>query len=838
MQNCPSCLKVKLSSCNAGITLSAGLTPGQDYKWIITDKFDNKYSADVMADYLGRLFIDPAELPNGFFSPYSGEFNLIIEDEDKKCVPLAICDEYECLNILITDSTVAAITALIGDCDNGGGASAQIQSDFDQTETAALDYIKHKPTKLSDFINDLPSTITGAENGLSLVGANVVWGGPLNNSVAIDGNHSVNFGGVTPLSEYIINAANIQIAGIFDLTTLLGASVLNVDITGNITFNKQSNFTQSVKISDGSQGNNFVFKSDVSGNGQWDSITNVLGYTPYDAANPAGYISTISGITAGGDLSGTYPDPTILNSAVIGKVLTGLNITGGSIAASDTILQGFGKLQNQVNGVLGGAIYEGVWNATTNSPTLVSSTGTKGFYYVVNVAGSTSLDGITDWKVGDWAIFNGATWDKVDNTDAVSSVNTFTGAVNLTTANISEITNLYYTNGRGIGSVLTGYVSGAGTVAATDSILQAIQKLNGNISGLVTGVSSVTGTTNRITSSGGATPAIDISANYVGQSTITTLGTITTGVWTGTSIADGNIATSYIKSDGTRALTANWGMGAFKATSTFTSVAAASFNDSFEAINTTTATSGNQMYGGFYTSEGRGFGTTAGTSQSVISRWGTTPVQGAVPTGQLLFQSSIAGSAFATLMTLDSSGGLLTTTPSGLKILANNTGVGGLSFSGNATANTITGNNGFKILNGQTASAAASLLKIDCSGFTALASGVGIGVDFATASTAFISTGSGTYSHLNIPTTITQTGGGSGITRSVYVNPTLTNVADYRAIEVALGRSLFAACVAAYASITLPHGTTPTTLNNGDMWTTTSGLFVRINGVTKTVTLT
>ena len=45
-----------------------------------------------------------------------------------------------------------------------------------------------------------------------------------------------------------------------------------------------------------------------------------------------------------------------------------------------------------------------------------------------------------------------------------------------------------------IGKVLTGYVSGAGTVAATDTILQAIQKLNGNIAangnGTVTSVST------------------------------------------------------------------------------------------------------------------------------------------------------------------------------------------------------------------------------------------------------------------------------------------------------------------------------------------------------------
>jgi hypothetical protein len=36
------------------------------------------------------------------------------------------------------------------------------------------------------------------------------------------------------------------------------------------------------------------------------------------------------------------------------------------------------------------------------------------------------------------------------------------------------------TNAAVIGKVLTGYVSGAGTIAATDNILQAIQKLNGN----------------------------------------------------------------------------------------------------------------------------------------------------------------------------------------------------------------------------------------------------------------------------------------------------------------------------------------------------------------------
>lgn len=57
-------------------------------------------------------------------------------------------------------------------------------------------------------------------------------------------------------------------------------------------------------------------------------------------------------------------------------------------------------------------------------------------------------------------------------------------------------------------------------------------------------VTSVSGTANRITSTGGTTPVIDISAAYVGQTSITTLGTITTGVWNGTNIALANGGTS------------------------------------------------------------------------------------------------------------------------------------------------------------------------------------------------------------------------------------------------------------------------------------------------------
>jgi hypothetical protein len=99
--------------------------------------------------------------------------------------------------------------------------------------------------------------------------------------------------------------------------------------------------------------------------------------------------------------------------------------------------------------VLGALSYQGTWNASTNTPTLVSGVGSKGYYYVVSVAGTTNLDGITDWQIGDWVVFNGTAWQKIDNTDAVTSVNGYTGAVVLS-----------YTD---VGAPSTGGINATGT---------------------------------------------------------------------------------------------------------------------------------------------------------------------------------------------------------------------------------------------------------------------------------------------------------------------------------------------------------------------------------------
>jgi hypothetical protein len=93
--------------------------------------------------------------------------------------------------------------------------------------------------------------------------------------------------------------------------------------------------------------------------------------------------------------------------------------------------------------------HAGLWNASTNTPALASGSGTSGESYYVSVAGGTVLDGVSGWQVKDRAVFNGTFWEKIDNTDSVTSVNGMEGAVTVGTDQVAEgSTNLYYTSAR------------------------------------------------------------------------------------------------------------------------------------------------------------------------------------------------------------------------------------------------------------------------------------------------------------------------------------------------------------------------------------------------------
>jgi len=202
-------------------------------------------------------------------------------------------------------------------------------------------------------------------------------------------------------------------------------------------------------------------------------VANVLNIPQYQAQG--NYITSLTGEATGSGPGATTV--TLTNSAVIGKVLTGLSVTSGAVVATDSILQAFGKVQGQINALAGGLQFQGTWNANTNSPTITSGVGTQGYFYIVNVAGNTTIDGNTGWQIGDWILFDGTVWQKVDNTDAVTSVNGQTGAVVLTTTNISEGTNLYYTDARArqaISLTTTGS-SGAATYSNVTGVLNIPQ---------------------------------------------------------------------------------------------------------------------------------------------------------------------------------------------------------------------------------------------------------------------------------------------------------------------------------------------------------------------------
>lgn len=123
-----------------------------------------------------------------------------------------------------------------------------------------------------------------------------------------------------------------------------------------------------------------------------------------------------------------------------GKKLTATLSNDSTFAGygiSDFALLSGGKISVSVipDSVLGQLEYIGTWDATTGkavSDTRPLEGGVirayrKGDYYIVKTAGTklpdtttiTELDGL---QIGDWIVYNGTTWDKIDNTDYIKTV--------------------------------------------------------------------------------------------------------------------------------------------------------------------------------------------------------------------------------------------------------------------------------------------------------------------------------------------------------------------------------------------------------------------------------
>jgi hypothetical protein len=154
---------------------------------------------------------------------------------------------------------------------------------------------------------------------------------------------------------------------------------------------------------------------------------------------------------------------------------------------------------------------------------------------------------------------------------SVGNTTTVVTNADLTGEAVSSGNAVTVTNAAVIAKVLTGYVSGAGTVNSTDSILQAIEKLNGNaatipnLTGVITSVGNVTSIASQtgigtkfvvdnspiLISPNLDIPSVLVGTNITGTAASLTAGTVTTNAnLTGVISSVGN-ATSIVSQTGT-----------------------------------------------------------------------------------------------------------------------------------------------------------------------------------------------------------------------------------------------------------------------------------------------
>lgn len=189
----------------------------------------------------------------------------------------------------------------------------------------------------------------------------------------------------------------------------------------------------------GRTGDILLTKSDVdlgSVDNTADAVKNVLSATK---------LTTARTITISGDVTGSVSFNGSVNATIVATVAdnshlhTIANVTGlqsaldakvddtekGSANGVATLdVNGKVTLTQIPDSVLGQLEYQGIWNFTT-----LPNATQKGQYWIASVSGNGYL-------VGDWAVWNGVTFDKVDNTDAVASVAGRTGNVVLTKADV------------------------------------------------------------------------------------------------------------------------------------------------------------------------------------------------------------------------------------------------------------------------------------------------------------------------------------------------------------------------------------------------------------------
>jgi hypothetical protein len=187
-------------------------------------------------------------------------------------------------------------------------------------------------------------------------------------------------------------------------------------------------------------------------------------------------------IQVGGNLS-VSSGVLSLSSANVTSALGFTPVSSSAVGQANGVasLNSSGKVPlTEIDSSLIGALnYQGTWNANTNSPAIIPSTGTKGHYYTVSVAGTTTINGNNNWTVGDIIAFNGSVWNQIQGAASdVISVAGKKGVVTLTSSdvglgNVSNTAQLASTQTL----TLTGDVTASATALSTGTIATTIGTL-------------------------------------------------------------------------------------------------------------------------------------------------------------------------------------------------------------------------------------------------------------------------------------------------------------------------------------------------------------------------
>lgn len=139
MANCNCCFTDYIAKCGEDLTINTTLSSGTSYRWVITDKFDNKYEGTVVAGASGELVIPVEELPAGMLTQYSGRFLLQIYDTSCGPIKFKMLGEYDCIDFDVRGGTF--VKDEIG-CDNTceGAGSVNAMIPFTDQALVEIDY--------------------------------------------------------------------------------------------------------------------------------------------------------------------------------------------------------------------------------------------------------------------------------------------------------------------------------------------------------------------------------------------------------------------------------------------------------------------------------------------------------------------------------------------------------------------------------------------------------------------------------------------------------------------------------------------------------------------------